>query len=706
MTPNRFLQIVDAIPESFMLIDSEGRILSVNRHAAEFLGIDRHHSGANIGDLVSTPSEKLEAWLRIWSRSQAPVPFRLAWKNLDPETQSRLLCQAFVLEPGTRNRLARIVLRCVAGRSVASRFVELNREIDRQKTVLEKLKHSREALEAEIERAKVTLRSIGDAVITTDKRGRIDFLNPVAEKLTGWLNTDATGRPVAEVFRIVNELTREPADDPVEYCLLRERTVGLAHNTVLISRDGTDYVIEDSAAPIRNNDGEIVGVVLVFRDVTGERLAHRQLEYLAQHDTLTGLKNRFYFEQQLGRVVDVAARGRHGCALLYLDLDRFKLVNDTAGHAAGDQLLIEIAAMLAERLRQGDVLARLGGDEFGIILDNVRDDQLYDIAGKFSRALSNSLFQWEGNDYNITCSVGVAMIDERTLSSAEAMRQADIACYAAKDAGRNRFHIYSGTEKENSTSMLGELSMVRSLTRAMAEDGFTLLFQPIMNLHTRAIDSHEALLRLRNENSSLIRPMKFIQVAERNGMMPEIDKWVLGKTLDLLRDAEYARQLGMLTVNLSGQSIGDPEILEMIADFARVCPQQAGQLSLEITETAAVTHLDRASLFINELRSLGVRFALDDFGTGFSSFAYLKHLQVDYIKIDGTFIRDVVNDPVDNAMVRSMNQIAHSLNKNTVAEFVESEEILDMLQEIGVDNVQGYYIGKPAERPGASAMHG
>lgn len=689
-----FIEFIDKLPEAYILINSKGQILAVSQTAVQLLDIQHDVSGENLSQLVSISEDKLKASLRIWSRSRSPTPANLDWKSLTPEQKHNIQCQAFLVQPASANELAILILRCTPDRSMVRSFMELNQELMHQKDVLHKLMESRNALEEEHEKALVTLGSIGDAVITTDNQAMIEFLNPVAEKLTGWSNKKAQGKHISDIFNIIDETTRQTAKNPVVYCLKEGHSVELTTHTVLVSKDGTNYVIEDSAAPILTHEGDVLGVVLVFRDKTSDHMARRQLEYLAQHDALTGLKNRFYFEQQLSRVVDVAARGKHYSALLYLDLDQFKIVNDTAGHTAGDELLVEVARLLSERLRQGDILARLGGDEFGIIVDNTEGDQLRNMADSFNQALRDSQFRWDGNKYAITCSIGAMVINENTGSSAEAMRQADIACYAAKDEGRNRYHIYN-SEEAVSIAALTELNVVNSLKSALTKDGFLLHFQPIMDISTDTIVSHEVLIRLKQADGSLIAPGNFIPIAERNGFMSDIDKWVLEKSMRMIADKKEYKHVKHLTVNLSGQSMNNPEIIEMIKQFIRKDPEFANRLGLEITETSAVTHIDKAIIFIKELKALGVCFALDDFGTGFSSFAYLKNLPVDYIKIDGAFVRDIVNNPVDNAMVHSMNNIAHSLNKKTVAEFVENAETLELLREIGVDMVQGYYIGKP-----------
>lgn len=695
MDVNSFLQLADALPEALLLIDRNGNILAANRKALNFLNLDAIEvQDHRLAQFLKSDEQELQQAIRLWSRSRTPIPTTIKWKHVPEAEDSKIQCQAFLLKPGESGSSAWLVLRCVIGKSISRQFVELNSELEQQKSLLRKLQASRKALEKEHERVRVTLHSIGDAVITTDAKGCVDYMNPVAEQLTGWETQEARGKDVIEVFNIINEVTRRRAKNPVEHCLAEGRVVGLANHTALIARDGTEYVIEDSAAPIRDAHGIIHGVVLVFRDVTGDRLAQRQLEYLAQHDTLTSLKNRYFFEQQLDQAVKVASRGQQHAALLYIDLDQFKLVNDTAGHAAGDELLVEVAQRLTKRLRHGDILARLGGDEFGIILNDVKQEQLEVITCAFIEGLEGFKYRWDSGSFDVTCSIGIVYIDQNITSPAEAMRRADIACYVSKQAGRNRYHLYTADD-EDTLSTLGEMSVITEIKRALENSGFVLHFQPIRDVGNARTEMFEALLRLKHSNDTLIGPGNFIPIAERYGLMPQIDAWVIRNAMKQLANLCKDGNACCLTVNLSGASLGNAELLQEITTFARSNRDVAEHLILEITETAAVTHIDKASLFIKQLRQEGIRFALDDFGTGFSSFSYLKHLPVDFIKIDGVFVRDIVADPVDQAMVRSINNIAHSLGKLTIAEFVEDNEILGLLKEIGVDMVQGYYIGRP-----------
>lgn len=696
MVPRQFLLLADALPEVLILITGDAEVLAANRAAKEFLGIPHGEiSDTSLFGLIDTPEAVVRRHMNVWLRSRTPVPAPIVWRGHNGSGPT-WRCHAFLLQPSQRNDPAYVVLRCTPGRRSASEFHALNRELAKQQTTLRKLQASRQELALEHEKAIVTLHSIGDAVITTDEEGRVEYLNPIAETLTGWTTVDAAGRPLLEVFRIVNEHTREVAVNPVAHCLEEGRIVGLANHTALIARDGTEYVIEDSAAPIRNARNRVLGAVLVFRDVTEDRLVQRQLRYLAQRDTLTGLYNRHYFEQELGRAVQVARRGTLSFAMFYMDLDQFKLINDTAGHGTGDELLREVAQFFARRVRQSDILARLGGDEFGVLLNGVDEAEAREVADDLLTVMESFDFSHQGVRYDISTSIGIAMIGPETLSSAEVLRHADIACYAAKREGRNQSHVYSDTDDVD-LATIGEMKLLSDIKTALAQDRFVLHFQPIHSLVEGGEKLYEVLVRMMDADGELIWPNVVIPTAERYGLMTQLDKWVVQQVFDRLESELEQDSPVCFTVNLSGASVGDSELLKLIKQQVQKRLVPAERIIFEITETAAiaVAHIEKAEAFMRELRGLGCRFALDDFGTGFSSFTYLKYLPVDFIKIDGTFVRDILSDPVDQAMVRSINQIAHSLEKKTVAEFVENEEILKALESFGVDYAQGYHLGRP-----------
>lgn len=699
MIADGFQAIANSLPEALILITDQLEIISLNKAALEVFGCGSDSIvGKSLSEITSNEEENLFKQAKMWFRSRKPVPAVLHWKPGN-SVFGNWSCHGFLVKPVKDGETGYAIIRCIPGKKPSKDFIDLNREYSKQRETLRKLQKSRDELSAEHEKALITLESIGDAVITTDANAKIEYLNPVAEQLTGWKSDAVAGKGLLEVFNIINEITRKPATDPVSLCLKENRIVGLSNHTALINRDGREYIIEDSAAPIHNRRGKIIGAVMIFRDVTEDRLLQRQLRYLAQHDTLTTLNNRHHFEQELEKAVQLAHRGNINFALLYLDLDQFKVINDTAGHSVGDELLREVAEIFTKRVRTSDVLARLGGDEFGILLSDADTESARDVATALLNEMQEYTFEGQGKRYDISTSIGIAIINKETASSAEALRLADIACYLAKREGRNRYHVYVGDDSQE-ISAIGELRLATGIKQALSEKRFVLYYQAIKSIQEEESTQHfEVLLRLNGENGAIISPAIFIPTAERFNLMAKIDKWVVAEAISMLAKIQNSGHDVAFSINLSGTSLGDEGLQDCIKSNMAQYALTEGSLIFEVTETAAVSvaTLEQTTEFMQHLRSRGCKFSLDDFGTGFSSFAYLKYLPVDYVKIDATFVRDILKDPVDQAMVRSINQISHSLGKKTVAEFVESKEILEQIRLIGVDYAQGYYLGKPSE---------
>ena len=562
-------------------------------------------------------------------------------------------------------------------------------------------KRAEEALFQEKERALVTLHSIGDAVITTDAHAVVDYLNPVAEALTGWSMADALGRPLEEVFRIVNEQSREPAPDPVARCLEEGKIVGLANHSILVSRTGREYHIDDSAAPIRGRDGQVLGAVLVFHDVTETRQLARQLEYDATHDALTGLTNRPEFERRLARALASAQQYGAQHALCYLDLDQFKIVNDTAGHAAGDELLRQIRTILSGMFRERDTLARIGGDEFGLLLNNCPLERAQRIAQNVVTNIRDHRFSWEGRTYQIGVSIGLVSVTAESQDTAQLLAQADVACYIAKETGRSRVHLYR-REDSDTVQRHAEILGVAGLRDSLEQGQFRLHYQPIVPLNGLNAPPcrYEVLLRVVSPggpgvDTELVLPAAFIPAAERYGLMGAIDRWVIQTAF-----AEYASGVGQtgaqIAINLSGNSLSDETLLAFIE--AQFTAQQfpPDRVCFEITETSAIQHLGRAQELMAALKRRGSQLALDDFGSGLSSFHYLKTLPIDYLKIDGSFVKDMARNPKDRALVAAINQMSHALGIQTVAEYVEDQAIAECLHTLGVDYAQGFFFGRPS----------
>ncbi|MFL6580105.1 MAG: EAL domain-containing protein [Burkholderiales bacterium] len=551
---------------------------------------------------------------------------------------------------------------------------------------------------AEKERALVTLASIADGVITTDTDGWVEYLNPVAEQLTGWTTATARGLPMRAILRLIDETSRKIAPDPIEMVLREERTIEATSTTLLVRNDGSEVQIMQSAAPIRARSGEIAGVVLVLHDVSRERQYVAKLSYQASHDSLTGLINRGEFERRLSLALKSAAQlGRHH-AVMYLDLDQFKVVNDTCGHAAGDQLMRQVSAVLQRRLREGDTLARLGGDEFGVLLENCAPDHALRIGEGLRQTIMECHFAWETRSFNIGVSIGLVNVADGLFTLTDVLSAADAACYMAKDKGRNRVQVYHAEDSELSTRQ-GEMEWIGRVQKALDEDRFVLYAQDIVGLDpARNLGHHcELLIRMLDEHGELVPPMAFIPAAERYNLMPSIDRWVLRNAFAIIarQQAESATGPAVFAINLSGSSIGDERFLEYVREQFEHFAVAPENICFEITETAAIARLDLATNFINQLKSLGCLFSLDDFGAGMSSFAYLKHLPVDFLKIDGGFVKDMADDPIDRAMVEAINSVGHVMGKKTIAEFVDGDRVIRLLREIGVDFAQGYGIAKP-----------
>lgn len=554
---------------------------------------------------------------------------------------------------------------------------QLQQEVDRQRELLA-----------------VTLQSIADAVITTDASGNVQWMNPVAERMTGWNSAEAQGRPLQQVFVIVNQETRLPAENPVATCLKEGQVVGLANHTLLISRDGMEHGIEDSATPIRSGSGEVLGVVLVFHDVTEQRRLSGEMSYRATHDDLTGLFNRGEFETRLGRVLQQSHDDRSAHALLYIDLDQFKLVNDACGHSAGDQLLKQFSKLLADTLRSRDILARLGGDEFAAILEYCTEQHALSVAQKICDRMEVYRFEHDGKRFRVGASIGLVPVDARWSGKAAILQAADTCCYAAKEAGRNRVQVWLDTDHAL-RERHGEMQWTTRIEQALDEDRFELFGQRIVPLGAQEPGLHaEVLLRLRDPDGSLIPPGAFMPAAERFHLMTRIDRWVLKAVLAWLH--LHAEQVHRLSMNLSGQSLGDRAFHRQAVEQLSALPASTlSRLCLEITETAAITNLADAGLFIEQVRALGVQVALDDFGAGMSSFGYLKSLPVNTLKIDGQFVKGLLGDALDHAAVRSFVEVARLVNMDTVAEFVETQAIHDELRRLGVTHAQGYLLHRP-----------
>lgn len=559
-------------------------------------------------------------------------------------------------------------------------------------------KHAETRIFEEKERAQVTLQSIGDGVITTDADGNVDYINPVAQDLTGWDMRSARGTPVVELMMIVNEHTRASCENPVVRCLKEGRVITIPENSVLITKNGEEVPIQDSAAPIRDRIGNIIGSVMVFHDVSKESRLFRQISYQASHDPLTGLINRREFENRLATALDtVRDNSEETHALLYVDLDQFKVVNDTFGHTAGDALLHQLSEQIQTKIRSTDLLARLGGDEFGILLERCSQDRAIEVAEAIRGAIEGYRFEWQDSFTTVRCSIGVVLVTSENADVAGLMSSADVACYSAKDMGRNQVHFH----RDSDASMRHEeMKWVSRITSAVEEDRLELFFQPIIGIgkeNGQRRGHYELLLRMRDEKGNLVGPNQFIPAAERYNLMSTLDRWVIHEALSKLADRDgdgSARYT--IAINLSGTSLSEDRFLEFVIDELKKQKLPQGAICFEITETAAISNLARVVHFMQALKKLGCKFSLDDFGSGLSSFTYLKNLPVDYLKIDGHFISNVAEDNVDESMVKAIHEVGSAMGIETIAERVETKKVLEKLGSLGVEFAQGYYIARPA----------
>ncbi|MFY9821596.1 MAG: EAL domain-containing protein [Thermoanaerobaculia bacterium] len=584
-------------------------------------------------------------------------------------------------EPATEDLAAVSILKVFAARAAA----EIERGL------------AEEALAQQKELAQVTLASIGDGVIRTDDLGVVDYLNPVAESLTGWSAEEACGQPVTQVFNVIDEATGKPLHNAVERCLLEGRVTEHTGYSMLVRRDGREFALRDSVAPIQDRQGRTTGSVLIFKDVTQLRGMEREMVYLARHDPLTGLINRREFEKRLQLCLDSAWQEQREHALFYLDLDEFKVVNDTCGHLAGDEMLKQVTALLKSLVRKSDALARLGGDEFGVLLEDAHLEGARELGERLRSAVRQYRFGWQERIFEIGVSIGLVPITADSGDMAQVLSAADAACYVAKESGRNRMHEYQPDDRALA-ERYGEMQWIYRIHKAFAEHRFLLYRQGI---HPMRSDSSEPplceiFIRMVDEEGRIASPGAFIPAAERYHLIASIDRWVVHAAFMALACGTLSHgDTTRFAINLSGQSVGDDAFLDYVLSEIEATGIEPERIFFEITETAAVGNLGKAMQFIRVLREMGFHFVLDDFGSGLSSFAYLKNLQVDFLKIDGTFVKDMVGNSVQRALVESIHQIGKVMGIRTIAESVEDRTTLEALREIGVDYAQGFGLSMP-----------
>jgi len=561
----------------------------------------------------------------------------------------------------------------------------------------------RKAMEDQLRDAEARYRDLvetaHDMVWTLDTEGRLTYLNKACEGIYGY--------PADAMLHHQLHEYRSPEHPPIDEEAIQQLIQGeetVQFETVHLDRDNKPHFLSFSARSHKNAAGKITRISGTARDITEQKAFQHQLSYHAEHDPLTGMFNRHYFQEELERTVARVARNGSDCALFYIDLDQFKYINDTIGHAAGDRLLIDVAALLTSHVREGDLLARFGGDEFTLLLYNIDKQDVLRAADNFRSLCDDFRFTEDDKSFTISCSIGIAMIDETVTSAQELLSHADMACNTAKQQGRNRAKIYNPADL-GKADMAADMNWASQVREMLEHDRFKLVYQPIVATDSGTINDYEVLVRMICDDGQIILPGGFMPAAERFGLIHSVDRWIVSRAIKQLASLHDGGHRASFSINLSGKAFEDATLLPLIQELLDSTGLEPTWVTFEITETAAIANLAAAEEFITALKDIGCQFALDDFGSGFSSFAYLKHLPVDKLKIDGSFVKGMAHSSVDQAMVESMNQVAHALGKRTVAECVENEETLVLLKEMGVDLAQGNYLGRPDAVPAGTIKH-
>ncbi|MFW5812207.1 MAG: putative bifunctional diguanylate cyclase/phosphodiesterase [Alkalispirochaetaceae bacterium] len=537
------------------------------------------------------------------------------------------------------------------------------------------------------------LSSIGEALIATDATGKVNFLNPVAERLTGWKEEEAKGEEIDQVVQLFDHNSQERLSFPLDQ--IEADSFFEFDELYLLTKLQGHVNVSGRLTVIHQPGGHQEGFLVAMRDVTAYRRMSEIIDYQARHDALTGLMNRRAFFERLQDVAGQAREEELTHSFLYLDIDQFKIINDVAGHRAGDELLRQVSRDLVRTVGPRGIVARLGGDEFGAVMLNCDLDAGMEMAQRIQEVMSRR-FIWQQKAFAVTTTIGLVPVGKHNADGYAILAAADDANYLAKESGGNTIKIYQ-TADYHFLKRRGEMQWITRLTQALERDQFVLFGQPIVtNDGSRSIAKVEILLRLKDGDGKLISPADFIPAAEKYNLMPAIDRWVISRVLQILPTGRTNGDAVPVAINLSGASVADDTLKEYIITELERTGADPALITLELTETAAIENLSHATEFITSLKQVGVSFALDDFGNGFSSFAYLKTLPVDYLKIDGSFVKDMSEDPIDRALVEAVNKIGHTIGLKTIAEYVKDEQILQQLRELGVDYVQGFALYRPA----------
>jgi len=627
--------------------------------------------------MLSGSIDGIEAATRIKDRINIPVIFLTAYSNENTlERAKSAEPYGYILKPFKERELYTTI-------DIALYKFEINRQLKQQERWLS-----------------AVLNSVEDGIIATGRDGNIQSMNPVAELITGWLEKDAGSHALGDVFSIVHDRDQRPVVLPEISEEASDIYPFIFKNCFLTNKHGTVIHIEGTIGIIRDRHGNTEGQVLAFRDISEMQRLSDTISYQASHDTLTGLANREEFSAHLEKILQNAQQFDSIHSLVYLDIDQFRVINDICGHTAGDELLLKTTRIIRSVVRSSDLSARLGADEFGILLEDAKIDQAVEIAKRLQARLMDDKLVWDKHVFNINTSIGIVPIDGNSENTHAVLAAADDACYIAKDEGGNKIKIYS-TDENQFTQRRGEMQWISRLTRALEEDRFVLYHQPIVPLIPGKDDirKSEILIRMIDTEDKIIMPADFIPAAERYNLMPAIDRWVIHAAFRGYKALENRfkgqRNPYSLSINLSAAFLADESSLDFIRYEFQEFNISPDTFCFEITETAAITNMDRATQFIHEMKDIGCTFALDDFGSGFSSFNYLRELPVDYLKIDGIFVKNMHEDAVSHAMVEAINSLGRFIGIQTIAEFVSNEEIVKDLKSIGVNFAQGYHIGKP-----------
>jgi diguanylate cyclase (GGDEF)-like protein/PAS domain S-box-containing protein len=554
-------------------------------------------------------------------------------------------------------------------------------------------KTAEEVLFTEKERASVTLNSIGDAVLSTDILGNVTYLNVVAEKMTGWRREEATGKPLAEVFRIIDGSTRKTARDPMEMAVEQNRTVGLTVNCVLIRRDGFESAIEDSAAPIHDRTGRVTGAVIVFHDVSAARAMSVQMTHSAQHDVVTNLPNRLLLNDRITQSISLARRQKKHLAVVFLDLDRFKCINDSLGHAIGDELLQSVSKRLLASVRASDTVSRQGGDEFVILLSEIANPEDAATSAKKILLSLSAPHYIGGQDLHIDGSIGISVYPEDGEDAETIIKSADTAMYHAKESGRNNFQFFKA---DMNVKAVERQSVEGSLRRALERQEFLLHYQPKVNLDTGEITGVEALIRWQQPDRGLVLPSQFVPIAEDCGLIIQIGHWVLREAC---RQARAWQNAGLpplpIAVNVSAVEFREKGFVQGVRAILSETGLEARYLELELTEGVLMEDAESTASVLQELKRMGVHLAVDDFGTGYSSLSYLRQFPIDVLKIDQSFIHQITADPNVSSIVSAIIHMGKSLNHAVIAEGIETQEQRAYLQTQRCAEGQGFLFSRP-----------